>query len=159
MSSFLKILEVHDRLRIAFFQHQCAVLDRDFAAARSLLDDYESQLLVHMRDEEEALLPIYEREPPAPNGKVEFFLHEHKLMREALVEMRTLLAAAMAAGDADAMAKGMLALLDRQSRYKGLAEHHELREERWLLPALDRLASSEEKRALLARCLACRSTP
>jgi hypothetical protein len=28
-----------------------------------------------------------------------------------------------------------------------------MREERWLLPALDRLASEDEKRALLARCL------
>jgi hypothetical protein len=153
MSSFLKVLEVHDRLHAAFFRHQSAVLDRDFGRARSRLDDYEAQLLEHMRDEEEALLPIYEREPPAPNGKVEFFLHEHKLMREALVEMRALLAATAAAGDADAVAKGMLALFDRQARYKGLAEHHELREERWLLPALDRLATADEKRELLARCL------
>ncbi|MAE75569.1 MAG: hypothetical protein CMJ85_01715 [Planctomycetes bacterium] len=150
--SFLDILRVHTGLHARFLAHQVAVLERDFDTAHKLLVEYRRKLLDHMRDEEEALIPIYEREPPAPHGKVEFFVHEHRTMLESLDEIRDLLAAAAQTPEESSHA-AILALLDRETSYKNFAEHHEMREERWLFPALDRLATAEEKERLIAQCM------
>ena len=147
--SFREMAAAHEALEESFFAHQAAVLDRDYDRALEALIAHRGELMQHMQLEENEFLPIYEREPPPPHGKVEFFVHEHRKLLEFLDEARALLAdAARQQDDRTAEAHALLLLLDKETQLKNFSEHHELREERWLFPALDRLATNEERERL-----------
>jgi hypothetical protein len=56
-------------------------------------------------------------------------------------------------GEAPAeLRRSVIALIDREFKYKHLSEHHDLRERNVLYPWLNRITSEEERRALLTKC-------
>lgn len=57
MKSFSDLLDLHQRLDELFLDHQRALMRLDPDRAESLLDHYEADLLAHIRDEEDSMLP------------------------------------------------------------------------------------------------------
>src|SRR5262252_7984920 len=86
MKSFSELLELHRRLDELFLEHQRALLRLNLERAAELLDQYEAELLAHIRDEEALLMPLYqERATPPTGGAAQIFFGEHEKLRQFLV--------------------------------------------------------------------------
>ncbi len=151
MDSFLSLLEVHQGLLEALLRHQEALLDVDLIRAAAELDRFEEGLRRHIRDEEELLLPIVRRGDIPPGGSIELYVTEHRRMLEMIGRFR---AALRAIEPRPGFKRQVLALLEDEAALKSLMHHHDLRERSFLYPALDRLATSAERRDLISRCRA-----
>jgi len=143
----LALNRIHRQLEEIFFRHQAAVLNGDGAQARSLLGDYETGLSIHMREEDEILMPLYrERATPIRGGDAEIFTGEHGKIFERLDVLRLRLSRITLthspAGD-------ILALLDDEAYFKKFMEHHTLRENRIFYPELERVTTPQEKAGLI----------
>lgn len=96
-----------------------------------LLDQLEHDLTLHMRHEEQVLMPAYERlahEVPA-NGAPHVLAADHQRIRDLLHELRPLLGARRLP---DVVAEQRVLCL-----LAGALEHHDHREHRWFVPVLD----------------------
>ena len=143
------MMGLHDDLAQAFFSHQTALLDRDYARAATELARYRERLFAHAQDEEQLVLPRY-RELGGDDGDapVRLFLGEHDKMRMFVDEFTTRVAALRAHPD-DAK---LLELLDREATFKNLVLHHDLRERNVLYPFLaSRLEPKAQQTILEAR--------
>ncbi len=150
--SFVSLMGLHRELDELFLQHQEALLSLDIDQAIERLRVYEGKLLPHMRDEEERLLPVYAaRAGRILGGPVEFFLGEHRKMREFLDSFHADLER-MREEPLAVRRRSVIALMDHQAMYKHLVEHHDLREKNILYPQLDRVTSEGERLELLQEC-------
>lgn len=148
--SFLEFLKAHDELDDLFLQHQEAVLASDIPGAGRLLSRYKEHLEMHIRQEEEVLLPLYDRPDHPPARQARVFTLEHRKILEKLERLRQWL---------DELKKKPLVtprqiiiLLDVESSFKRLVEHHNEREKNVLYPALDDLTSEKERLRVLRAC-------
>ena len=147
--SFLDVPALHRELDEMFYEHQRALLDFNFRGALERLADYESALLSHMCDEEELLLPLYaERAEIARGGARDFFILEHGKMRRHLAHFREQLPKLLTLPEPS---RALLKLLDQETTYKHIVEHHDEREEKFLYPALERFTTEAERADLLRR--------
>ena len=147
--SFLSLLDVHDRLDELFLRHQEAVLLFDVELSRATLDDYERELVEHMRFEEDALFPIYERAMPIAGGGIDLFRNEHQKLLRYVAGIRKSFETLRPRETGGSTR--IIELLDFEAKFKNLLKHHDLRERNILYPVLDRVASPAETRALLSR--------
>jgi iron-sulfur cluster repair protein YtfE (RIC family) len=148
MKSFSDLLVLHQRLDELFFEHQRALLRLDLDRASAMLNAYEAELLAHIRDEEELMIPLYRERVNAPvGGAAEIFLGEHEKLRQYLVLFREELAKLAAANDLE---RGVLFLLDSQHLFKRLLVHHDSREKKMLYPLLDRVTTEQERESMFA---------
>lgn len=149
MISFSELLVVHTRLDKMFEMHQFALLHFEFQEALERLKQYDAVLSVHMSHEEEILLPLYaKRAAIEKGGAVKLFLDEHEKMRQhVLLFMQTV---EKLPSDPNTE-KTLLMLLDRESFYKRLCSHHDLRESGILYPALDDITEADERSEILSR--------
>jgi hemerythrin-like domain-containing protein len=152
--SFTLLLDVHATLKERFLQHQEALLDGDLTRALERLEEFERGLDRHIRDEEELLLPVYDRAGKIPGGPPVLFIGEHKRMTELLADFKQALTSLTRSPEDPK--RGLLWLLDRQATFKNLMEHHHLRESNLFYPALDRVTSDAERQEILSRCGAAR---
>ena len=148
--SFVSLLDIHKVLKELFLQHQESLLDGDLTRGAERLEEFERNLLRHIRDEEDLLLPVYVRAGAITGGPPVLFTGEHKRMQELLAGFKQTLSSL--AQTPDGRKRGILWLLDRQATFKNLMEHHDLREANILYPALDRVTSEAERREILGRC-------
>ena len=149
MHSLSHLLKLHKELDALFAEHQFALVRFEFALAQNLLLQYESRLLDHMSDEEVFLLPLYaERAPIEKGGDVKLFLSEHEKMRQ---HVRLFAESTELLKTDNRPERVLIELLDRESFYKRLCSHHDIREERILYPALDKVTTESERAALFAR--------
>lgn len=149
--SFLRLLELHRDLRERFLRHQEALLDQRFEDAAALFESLRSDLRRHIREEEELMLPLYCRADSPAGGSPSLFVSEHRKVEEALERFGREIAALRARPDD--WRRRLLALLEEQARFKSLLDHHDRREAEFLYPILDRVASHDEREAILRRCL------
>jgi hemerythrin-like domain-containing protein len=149
-TSFLSLLQIHERLRERFLLHQERLLARDLPGAREQLRDFEDSLVAHIQAEEELLLPVYARAGAIPGGPAILFTAEHRKMREFLERFKRMLD--RVEENPAQQVRGILQTFDEQTTFKHLLAHHDQREANILYPALDRVTSKEEREALLARC-------
>ena len=146
MISFSKLLELHAELDRAFAAHQYALLRFDFDLALKRLHRYESALIAHMSDEERFLLPLYaDRASIERGGAVKLFLSEHERMREWVKLFASTIEGLKSEPDPEPL---MIKLLDRESFYKRLCTHHDIRESKYLFPALDSITTDDERSAI-----------
>ena len=146
MISFSKLLELHSELDRAFAAHQYALLRFDFDLALKRLREYESALIAHMSDEETLLLPLYaDRASIERGGAVKLFLGEHERMREWVKLFASTTERLKSDPDPEPL---MIKLLDRESFYKKLCTHHDIRESKYLFPALDSITTEDERTAI-----------
>lgn len=152
--SFLGLDRVHGELDEIFLRHQEAMIAVRLSEANELLDRFEERLRVHMRHEEDLLLPIYEarrdRENPMKGVGADVYILEHKKMLELLAKIRDCLRDLVAPGNP--APRDVIDLLDRECTFKHLVEHHNMREHNVLYAELDRITSMEERRTLMERC-------
>jgi len=145
--SLLELNHIHHELDDLFFLHQAAILGADYSAAKALFRDYEDGLLVHMREEEEILLPLYQqRAKPLRGGDSDFFIQEHGKIVEWLGRLTLRLSRL---NPPKPEVANILALLDDEAQYKKYMEHHTLREDRIFYPEVDRVVEAKEKAHLL----------
>ena len=150
--SFLVMVKVHQWLDALLLEHQTALLSLDLSQAEKRLNRYESNLLMHMKDEEEALMPVYgARISDVPGGAVALFLGEHKKIRRFLDEFHDMLRQ-MRHKKGLTLKHKIIELLDREAFYKGLLAHHHAREQNALFPWLDLVTTTEERKGLFDRC-------
>jgi len=72
--SFSLLIEVHHWLDNLFLDHQLALLSLDAPATSTRLKHYESNLKLHIEDEEGALILLYEtRTDDVPGGALKLF--------------------------------------------------------------------------------------
>lgn len=148
MKSFSDLLTLHHQLDELFFEHQRALLRLDLDRASALLNAYEAELLAHIRDEEELMIPLYRERVNAPvGGAAEIFIGEHEKLRQYLVLFREELAKLATANDLE---RGVLFLLDSQHLFKRLLVHHDSREKKMLYPLLDQVTTEQERESLFA---------
>ena len=148
MKNFSELLTLHQELDELFFEHQRALLRLDLKTAGAALEAYEIELLAHMRDEEEVMIPLYRERAGAPlGGTAEIFVGEHDKLRQYLVLFREELVKLAAAGDLE---RGVLFLLDSQHLFKRLLVHHDTRERTFLYPLLDQITTEQERESLFA---------
>ena|SRR2546423_784141 len=149
MNSFNDLLDVHRELDGLFFQHQRALMRIEIDRAKELLAEYSRDLLAHIRDEEEVMLPLYEERVNAPvGGAVDIFLGEHEKLRQFLA----LFAAEIEKiREMDDVERGVLFLIDSQHLFKRLLVHHETREKKMLYPLLDQVTTETEREELFTK--------
>jgi len=136
------LMEAHGRLDSLFFEHQKALLRFEFDTALALLGEYRDSLLAHMGDEERLLMPIYrERIKPEKGGNPALFLDEHEKMRAYVSLFIDTTAELRLQASPE---KTLLNLLDRESFYKRLSSHHDIREREILYPELDSVMTRKE---------------
>ena len=98
------------------------------------------------------MLPLYaEQAPTEKGGDVKLFLSEHEKMRQ-YVKLFTETTERLATESQPE--KLLLQLLDRESFYKRLCSHHDLREGNVLYPALDGITTEAERSELFAKLAA-----
>ena len=149
MNRFNELLDVHRELDELFFQHQRALMRIEIDRAETLLAEYSRNLLAHMQDEEEVMLPIYEERVKAPvGGAVDIFRTEHEKLRQFLAlfaeEIKKI-------RKVDDMERGVLFLIDSQHLFKRLLVHHDAREKKMLYPLLDQVTTYTERQEMFAR--------
>lgn len=143
MNSFLQLLEIHRSLDVVFAEHQYALLHFEFVRAAELLTDYQDRLVGHIQDEETYLLPLYaERAAIEKTGEVKLFINEHEKMRNFVDLFKETTEQMLAEEHPEPL---VLKLLDRQSFYKRLVSHHDVRETEILYPSLDRITDDSER--------------
>jgi hypothetical protein len=148
MTSFCNLLELHSSLNELFLEHQRALLRCDLDRAKYLLNEYEVELLAHIRDEEELMLPLYRERVNAPvGGASDIFLGEHEKLRQLLTLFKAEIDKIRAMDDIE---RGVLFLIDSQYLFKRLLVHHDTREKKMLYPLLDEATTEAERKNLFA---------
>ena len=149
MKSFSDLLDLHQQLDDLFLEHQRALMRLDLTRAASLLDQYETQLLAHIRDEEDLMIPLYQQRAAAQIGAAaEIFLGEHEKLRHFLGLFKQEIAKIKQNDDIE---RGVLFLIDSQHLFKRLLVHHDTRERKMLYPLLDDVTTESERRQLFQR--------
>ena len=148
MKSFSDLLELHGQLDELFLEHQRALMRGELDRAESILMGYEAELLAHIRDEEELMLPIYRERVNAPvGGGSDIFLGEHEKLRQLLRLFKAEIEKIRKMGDVE---RGILFLIDSQHLFKRLLAHHDTREKQMLYPLLDQATTQAERKSLFA---------
>ena len=149
MAVISDLMKVHNVIDELFFEHQRALLHFDFEKALGLLNAYESTLFSHMADEENILLPVYEKRADFPAaGAPKLYYDDHAKMRSHLGLFKQTIRDMQSEPELDRV---MLQLLDREAFYLRLCSHHDRREADYLYPILDALLADEEKYEMLER--------
>ncbi len=149
--SFFRLREAHEAQEALFHQHQCCLVDRELDQALLLLKQYRAQILRHMRDEEEILLPLYEKGQILPGGQGNYFVQEHRKLLDFLDRIKDAMEV-LALAEGDAWYRALFTVLDLETTFKNIGEHHEAREEKFLFPGLDALVPREARLGILKRC-------
>lgn len=149
MPSFNDLLELHSRLDDLFLEHQRALLRLELDRAAAALDEYATDLLAHIRDEEELMIPLYrDRVNPPVGGAAELFLGEHEKLKRFLVLFAEEIEKIRNMDDVE---RGVLFLIDSQHLFKRLLAHHDTRERKMLYPLLDEVTTLEDREKLFAQ--------
>jgi hemerythrin-like domain-containing protein len=147
------LLEAHEKLEAAFALHQEALLLGDSASAREMLRLYRGLLSVHMRHEEELLLPVFRRAGPIKKWPEVLYTGQHDKMNEHLGRIERALDG-LETSSGRALRRELITLLDMEATYKHLVEHHDGAEREGLFPVLDEHQTDAEGQELIPRLLA-----
>jgi hemerythrin HHE cation binding domain-containing protein len=144
--TFGLLLEQHVALGDLFASHQEALLDRRWAEATWLLEEYDRRLRRHISVEERHLLSRCEK-IEAMQWPTDVYRAEHRRIEQLLTKTTQRLASARCHGITPAM---LISLLDEERTLKRLVEHHHEREENGLFGEL-RAGLSVELSCALAK--------
>jgi iron-sulfur cluster repair protein YtfE (RIC family) len=130
----------HHRLDEALRSVSSAVTSGRFVEAATGYERFESDLLRHLRVEEELIFPVFEARSGLMNGPTDTMRNEHRQVRLALALMRRGL-----------LQSDATAYLDGLRFFESVLPDHNAKEEHILYPALDSLLRPAERAALVAR--------
>lgn len=144
------LMPLHEGLDALFFAHQVALLDRDGARAQRCFLAFRDAIETHAVDEESHVLPLYARSGgDATDSPSAQFRLEHDKIRRFLTELAPRIAALAGATSIDD--RELLGILDRESWFKNLFTHHDLRERNVLYPWLSLHCDATSQEQALAR--------
>ncbi len=130
----------HDRIDALLDDAVECVQDAELERAQSTFDEFDAALRRHIEVEEEILFPLFETRHGAGSGPVNVMTIEHRAIQRTVGAMR------------DALARGdERAFLDAKALLVGELVPHNLKEERFLYPAIDELLIPSERTALVHR--------
>jgi len=129
----------HQELGQLFFTHQQAVLVGDLPRAIEALQQFTKAHDLHKSFEDEHLLPrLAELDDPG-DWPASLYNHEHNKIGDLLTRLeQDLMQLKQQDLTGTPLHAALIELLDREKSFKGLCEHHQEREEKGMLPALDR---------------------
>jgi hypothetical protein len=132
-SLHIALPEEHHVADELFLRHQEALLARDFLAAVSLLDELRRAVAHHIEVEEREVIPPYQARGPAePGGDTALFLAEHRKIEAFLRDFADRIRDWPSEAPSP---REVIALLDAETQYKHLMDHHDRRERAFLYPA------------------------
>ena len=148
MSDNTKLTDVitrrHEELDELFLLHQEAVLLGRFDDAMQLLCCFEKLHHLHMRFEDEALIPALHELGDSARWPASLYSSEHAkvqdLMEKTKNGLRSLSEGQLSSQD---LRREIIIFLDKEKSFKGLCEHHQEREEAGMLPELDKQADEK----------------
>jgi hemerythrin-like domain-containing protein len=147
--SFALLLQDHEELQSLFGSHQRALLAKDIDNAVAILLTFQDTLSRHIGFEETFLLPRYaQKGGETAGGTLAIFQAEHQKLKTVTGKLTHETAALYAATDLDAQ---IIAIFDQEALFKGLFEHHALREKNILIPRLEALTTPAERIELLKK--------
>jgi hypothetical protein len=152
MGSLADLLGVHDQLDRLFTSHQEFLLEQRLSDARTALHVYRRLLDLHMHHEEQVVLPVYAKLGPSLRWPVRLYTGQHRRMRELLHGASERLSGI--SGRGTLARRAILALLDCESTYKHLAEHHDGAERDGLFSALGFALGADAQAEIVDPCLA-----
>src|SRR2546426_10219874 len=137
--TFSSLLWEHAELERLFENHQRALISKDIGAALATITTFENQLKRHIGFEEEVVLPLYKSKgAEVEGGNLPIFQAEHRKLRETVANLARHTGALYEAPD---MLGSIVHLMDEEALFKGLFNHHALREQNLLFPRLDALTT------------------
>lgn len=146
---FLSLLETHDHLDELFLLHQEALIMMNFELASELLAAYRKLLAIHIEQEELELLPLFERAGAVPRAPVVLFTGQHRKLTSHLDKIALGLAEA---SQSEEPRRLVIALLELETAFKHLNEHHDGAEVEYFYPTLEKMATSAEHADVVSRC-------
>lgn len=152
MAGFEGFDEAHEELEELFLRHQDALVSKGREEALRRLEFFETRLRLHLRLEEEHLLPALERgaaDGAAVTFTAEFYLLEHKKMLDLLAGVSAALVGLPAGRVAP---RAVVEILDREWMFKNLMDHHVRREHSTLFPELLGMLDRDTTDSMLAHC-------
>ena len=133
------IARCHHGLDELFLLHQEAVLLGRFDDAIRLLGCFRELHDLHMRLEDEKLIPKLDELPDRGRWPASLYTDEHAKVHELMRKTRNgLLSLSKSRVSGKAPGREIIAFLDQEKTFKGLCEHHQEREESGMLPELDK---------------------
>jgi hypothetical protein len=154
----------HDRIAADFSAHQQALVwavSQRSAVAEALAawERFERRLRMHIRFEDEQLIPLFaERVQPPPLGCSQELLHAEHRKLERLLSSCGAAVQEHLEQRADQPAS-LLALIEQQRMIREVLEHHDQRERAAFFPALHDCLLPAEKTSLLLASLAAHPKP
>lgn len=150
--TFSSLLSEHTDLEHLFENHQRALLSKDVGAALATITTFENALKRHISFEEEVVLPLYaSKGAEVEGGTLTIFQAEHRKLRETTAILARHTGGLYMSPD---MLGSILKLLDEEALFKGLFNHHALREQNLLFPGLDACTTeAEREKALEEHCV------
>jgi hypothetical protein len=152
MATLADFVSIHERLERIFGKHQELLLERRLHEARALLHVYRALMGLHMRHEEKCLLPVYVAIGPNPTWPIRLYAGQHRRMREFLAGATDRLE--LIRGGRAEIRPEVIGLLDYETTYKHLVEHHEDAERQGLFAALEFELDGVEQASLVDPCIA-----
>jgi hemerythrin-like domain-containing protein len=145
--TFSLLLSEHTDLTCLFEKHQRALFSKDIGTALAAITRFGNELKRHIDYEENVLLPLYSAKgAETEGGTLTIFNAEHRKLKDTADNLARKTAAIYASSD---MLGSILKLLDEETLFKGLFDHHALREQNILFPRLDAVTSEAERERAL----------
>ena len=140
-STFMQYLDLHASILDLLRVHQDDLVEGRFPEAGDAFAIFEREIRMHIHEEEEEMLPIYEqRAGKIHGGDADLFRSEHRKIEGFLEEIGE----ALRQIDPDDP-RERIELIETEYRLKELLMHHDLREKNILYPKLDEVATAGEK--------------
>jgi hypothetical protein len=137
-------------LDAVFSLHQELLVVLEMELAEDVFDTHLLLLQLHMKHEEDWLLPAYRGLGAWPRFPELLYLGQHRKLLAQLQRVRSRLSQYRAAGNSTPLAA--LAILDLETTYKHLSEHHDQAEAQGLFKALDAGMPVSDRYWLVQRC-------
>jgi hypothetical protein len=149
---------IHDDLTELFALHQELLLTigtpagrtAGFAASVQMFTTFRDGLNLHMRHEEELLLPLFDGISAPRRWSSDVYRGEHDKMRALLAGVERDLATIESSSAT--WRRRLLAFLDREATFRHLQEHHDHAEMVDLFRVLDAHAARERAAEIMGRC-------
>jgi hypothetical protein len=147
---FESLRALHRMLDAVFTLHQELVVVLELDLAQQVFDTHLSLLRLHMKHEEDWLLPAYRALGAYPRFPEVLYLGQHRKLLAQLERARSRIS--QSRSDRNCTPRAALEILELETTFKHLSEHHDQAEAQGLFKALDAGLPVSDRYWLVQRC-------